>query len=62
MEDIDFEALRDYLMDYCGTASMYNPASVMELSEVETASPNKLVEIAIKNNIDLDDFISGLSH
>jgi len=61
MEDIDFEALRDYLMDYFGTASMYNPAAVMELSEVENASPNKLVEIAIKNNIDLDDFVNDVS-
>ena len=30
--------------------------AVIELSEVESASPRKLIEIAIRNNIDLEDF------
>ena len=59
--EIDFDALRDYLIDYFGTASSYNPVALIELTEVETASPKKLVEIAIRNNVDLDDFINTIS-
>ena len=55
--EIDFDALRDYLI----TASSYKPVALIELTEVETASPKKLVEIAIRNNVDLDDFINTIS-
>ena len=56
MMEIDFETLRNYLIDYLGTASMYNHVAIVELSEVESASPKELIEIAIRNNIDLEDF------
>ena len=61
MMEIDFETLRNYLIDYLGTASMYNHVAIVELSEVESASPKELIEIAIRNDIDLDDFIYGVS-
>ena len=61
MMEIDFETLRNYLIDYFGTASMYNHVAIVELSEVESASPKELIEIAIRNNIDLDDFTYGVS-
>ena len=35
---------------------MYNHVAIVELSEVESASPKELIEIAIRNNIDLEDF------
>ena len=61
MMEIDFETLRNYLIDYLGTASMYNHVAIVELSEVESASPQELIELAIRNDIDLDDFIYGVS-
>ena len=34
----------------------FYPQAVIELSEVESASPEKLVDIALKNGFDLSDF------
>ena len=56
MENIDFEALRRYLMDYFGTASTIFPIALFDLAKVQCASDSELVDIAINNNIDLDDF------
>ena len=54
--EIDYERLRNDLMDYYGTATMFNPVAVMELSEVENASDFKLEQIAIQNGFDLSDY------
>ena len=41
------EALRKFLLDYYGTAMQNgNPMAVIKLTEVETASPEKLVKLA----------------
>ena len=53
---IDVDKLRDALIDYFGTAMQFNPQAVIELSEVESASPERLVEIALANGFDLSDF------
>lgn len=53
---MDFDRLREDLKDYFGTAMMYNPAAVVNLSEVESASNEKLIQIAIKNGFDLSDY------
>ena len=34
----------------------FNPQAVIELGEVENASPERLVEIALANGFDLSDF------
>lgn len=54
---IDVDELRQYLIDYYGTA-MFNgfPMAMMELEEVKRASDEKVVEIALKENINLLDF------
>lgn len=45
--EIDFAALRHDLMNYAGTAWINgNPAALAELSEIESASPDKLLTIA----------------
>jgi vacuolar-type H+-ATPase subunit B/Vma2 len=56
MYDIDYEKLRSDLIDYYGTAIAYNPMAVIELGEVENASINKLVQIAMQNGFDLSDY------
>lgn len=50
---IDVERLRRDLIDYFGTAMSVLPTAMMELSQVENASPEKLIEIAWKNEFDL---------
>ena len=53
---MDYEQLREDLKDYFGTAIVYNPVAVMELSEVENASNERLIEIAIQNGFDLSNY------
>jgi len=53
---MDFERLREDLKDYFGTAMAYNPMAVMELSEVENASNERLIQIALKNGFDLSNY------
>lgn len=55
-EQIDYDRLREDLIDYFGTAMIYNPMAVIELSDVENASDYKLEQIAIKNGFDLSDY------
>ena len=53
---IDIEKLRRALTDYFGTAMMRFPLAIAELSEVKTASPERLVEIAEENDFDLSEY------
>lgn len=57
MLEIDIEKLREDLIDYYGTA-MFNasPLAVMELTKVENATPEELIQIALKNKIDLSNY------
>lgn len=53
---VDINRLREDLINYFGTAIFYNPMTIMELEEVKKASESKLIEIAIKNGFDLDNY------
>ena len=53
---INIEKLRRALIDYFGTAMMRFPMAIAELSEVKTASPERLVEIAEKNGFDMSEY------
>ena len=57
MNEIDYDKLREDLIDYYGTAS-YNgfPMAIIELSNVENASYEELINIAIKNNFNLNNY------
>ena len=59
-EEIDVERLRKDLLDYYGTA-MYNasPLAIIELSKIERASEDELIQIAINNNINLNEYINN---
>lgn len=50
---MDYESLRYDLIDYFGTAASFNTMAIFELSIIESASNDKLVDIAIKNGFDL---------
>lgn len=55
--EIDIEKLRKDLIEYYGTA-MFNasPLAIIELTKVENASPQELINIALKNNFDLTEY------
>ena len=55
--EIDIEKLRSDLIDYFGTAISFNPIATMDLIKVENASYEELIDIAIKNNFDLNNYI-----
>lgn len=59
MTEINIEELRKDLINYFGTAMQMYPVAMMELSQVETASEEELINIAIKNGFDLDNYITN---
>lgn len=62
MKDIDIDLLRQDLIDYfTSTMFMVSPVALVDLTEVENASDDKIIKIALDNGFDLnkyvDDFI-----
>ena len=60
MQEIDFERLREDLVDYFGSA-MFNgfPMAVVDVTQVETASNEQLIQIAQANGFDLNNYIKS---
>ena len=57
MATIDVDSLRDYLLDYCGSAMMSGfPSAVLDVSDIECASGEELCRIAERLGIDLRKF------
>lgn len=55
---IDTDRLRRDLMDYYGTAMFSGfPMAVFDLSRIERASDDELIEIAQKNGVDLREYV-----
>ena len=55
--DIDISKLRDDLENYYGSAMFSGfPMAVVELSQVESASPQELVELSQRAGFDLNDY------
>ena len=55
---IDIEKLRKDLINYFGTAMISPfPAAIMNLTKVEKASAEELINIALKNGFDLEKYI-----
>lgn len=55
--EIDIERLRSDLIDYFGTGMMSGiGAFIVNISIIEKASPDKLIEIAINNNFNLENY------
>lgn len=53
---IDVDDLRRDLVNYFGTASFYNPVAMMDVIDVERASDEEVVEIALRNGFDLSKY------
>lgn len=54
---LNIEKLRQDLMDYYGTAAHSGfPAAMMDVIDVETALPEKLVELANRAGMNLRDY------
>ncbi len=57
MSNIDYEALREDLINYFGTAMVTGiPMATADLIEVEQASNEELIKIAKRNGIDLQKY------
>ena len=56
--NIDIKKLNEDLIDYFGTA-MYNasPLAMIELVKIEKASNQEIIQIAIDNNFDLNEYV-----
>lgn len=54
---IDIKKLREYLKDYFGTAASNGfPAAMIDVFDVDKASPQELVKIAQRAGINLKEF------
>lgn len=54
---IDIDALRDYLMDFCGSAIFSGfPAAIIGVTEVESADGYELCQIAEQLGVNLRQF------
>ena len=55
--EIDVDALRSYLLDYCGSAMMSGfPAALLDVVDVERATGEELCRMAERMGIDLRRF------
>ena len=58
MQDIDIDLLRQDLIDYFTSAMfMVSPVALVDLTEVENASDDKIIKIALDNGFDLSNYI-----
>lgn len=53
---IDIDALRRDLIDYFGSATPMNQFAFVDVIEIENASDYEIVQIALKNGFDLEDY------
>lgn len=54
---IDIDALRDYLMDYCGSAIFSGfPAAIIGVTEIESVDGYELCQIAEQLGVNLRQF------
>ena len=57
MATIDVDALRDYMLDYCGSAMMSGfPAALLDVADIERADGRELCRMAERLGIDLRRF------
>ena len=55
-DNIDFKKLRYDLKIYYGSAIIVTPIDIMNVIEIERCSNERLIEIALKNKFDLEDY------
>ena len=60
-DNINIDELRKDLLDYFGTASISaSPVEMMNVIEIQKASEEQLVYIAIQNGFDLNNYNNNL--
>ena len=59
---IDIDKLRKDLIDYYGTATSFNKTAYLDVIKIEKTSDQELINIAIKNNINLNNYIMDNNH
>ena len=60
-DNINIDELRKDLLDYFGTASISaSPVAMMNVIEIQKASEEQLVYIAIQNGFDLNNYNNNL--
>ena len=57
--NIDYEKLRQDLIDYFGSAMGIFPIAIIDVVRVENASNSELLEIANQNGFDLNKYEHG---
>ncbi len=55
--EFDYEKLRSDLIDFYGTASIYNPIAMYDIGLVERANGNELLRVAQNNGFNLNDYV-----
>ena len=58
--EIDINSLRNDLINYF-TGAYFNasPVALMDMIEIENASDYQIIQIALDNNFDLNDYLKG---
>ena len=57
MDEFDEEALRERLMDECGTAMFGGfPAALLDVADIESASSDELLEMAERLGVDSEEY------
>ena len=59
--EIDYERLRNDLIDYYGTALSYEPLAVIGIIRVDTSTDDELISIANKEKININNYIKSKS-
>ncbi len=58
MATIDVDKLRQYLLDYCGTAMMSGfPTALVDVADIESMDPRELCKKAEDMGVDLCNFV-----
>lgn len=60
--EFDYDKLRNDLIEYYGTASIYNPMAIYDIELIERASGNELLSIAQNNGFNLNNYIKSKSY
>ena len=57
MDELDEEALRERLMDECGTAMFGGfPAALLDVADIESASSDELLEMAERLGVESEEY------
>ncbi len=57
--EIDIDSLREDLINYLGSAMMYNITAQADLIFITSCSNEELLEYALQNDFDLSNYIKG---